>query len=364
MKSIDILNKVSLKLFEEGSSPSWYNNQNVSEKINSSTFDEILKNEIVEYLDIFYNDKIPTYRKSLLLNEVYKDKLNYNSNMNAHRALSAYLDDLNSYRNFPLTIKNIIDKLNIEKYKDQSLDDITNRVLKYHRCYKWNNNPNYGHTTIDVYANNKIDSDKYKLFDSTINLNDLINFDYDNVPSRFVSWENHCNLFILSEYLQFLEEASILSKHKINNEGNLFYVAKAYGDGFGFDILSINPNTGKEKLVEVKSGSGSSFTLTNNEYNVMKNCHLNDAEYYIYFYKLNEYDNKLTVEEYFYDPTIDKLVSNDGKYYNLHQRCCEYENPTSEPSEKITYCLEEDFEYEKNHTKCLKKDNNSVKMDV
>ena len=186
MKSIDILNKVSLKLFEEGSSPSWYNNQNVSEKINSSTFDEILKNEIVEYLDIFYNDKIPTYRKSLLLNEVYKDKLNYNSNMNAHRALSAYLDDLNSYRNFPLTIKNIIDKLNIEKYKDQSLDDITNRVLKYHRCYKWNNNPNYGHTTIDVYANNKIDSDKYKLFDSTINLNDLINFDYDNVPSRYI----------------------------------------------------------------------------------------------------------------------------------------------------------------------------------
>ena len=138
-----------------------------------------------------------------------------------------------------------------------------------------------------------------------------------------------------SEMLVYVEEKKNLINH---GRGDLAekvtWVARIVGDGFGYDILSFDPETGKEKLIEVK---GTLYKMHSNEFNLSKdesefgtNISFDDkSEYWVYRVYIDqnlnysikkfkciqgiwydEYNNQYYIRPYFEDYYLHASIKN------------------------------------------------------
>ena len=77
--------------------------------------------------------------------------------------------------------------------------------------------------------------------------------------------------YLFSTLLILFEVFSCENTFDLEKNQSTAWVAKDFGDGYGFDIYSFDTNLWKEKLIEVKSGFTDYFSLSENEVNVMRN---------------------------------------------------------------------------------------------
>lgn len=234
--------------------------------IELSNVPNYLKDELNIFLDILttdiYND-FPYIRKILLHEsnfvEIYK-KFGY--------IISLYVNNKNCYRVFPLFIKELINKLEMDKYKNIPIEEIINTRMDLDYGY----NPNLKRDLIEVVYKTKnyyTDYSKYenKIRDNSLNIHDQIEF------------------FIYSEKQAYMLEYNELKNfHEYNLDCIVRWVSKDHGDGYGFDVLSYDPILKKQKLIEVKSGKSTYFELTSNEFKVAQEAMQNNCDYYIYRY--------------------------------------------------------------------------------
>ena len=97
---------------------------------------------------------------------------------------------------------------------------------------------------------------------------------------------------------------------RIERCGQSYWIAKFFGDGYGYDILNYDYVNCRENLIEVKSSTENEyFDLTENEFIVMTYTeNITNTDYYVYkfFYKGN-IDN-FTCKSYKYDKQRHMLV--------------------------------------------------------
>ena len=117
---------------------------------------------------------------------------------------------------------------------------------------------------------------------------------FDNIYKKELCEQpdNMLYFFIWGEYYTY-----DIEKEDQNNK-NIYWVSRYYGDGFGFDVLTFDKSTQKEKLIEVKTGHYDDFVLTNNEYSVMEESSKHNADYYIYKYTYNKNDNMIYIKKF------------------------------------------------------------------
>ncbi len=100
---------------------------------------------------------------------------------------------------------------------------------------------------------------------------------------------------------------------EVNEFNNPFWVANIYGDGFGFDVYSMDKNTNFEKIIEVKTSASLSFNFTANEFNVLKNMEKYKGDYFVYFYYIPIVNSKL-----YYDLYIFKYDYENNNFYRVN----------------------------------------------
>ena len=300
MLSFRELDKITSDLREKG-----YNSYSDFDKLNddkvlsplidNGILTNLLKQDITELLDLLFTNYPFYYKKKM--------SLHYLSEMDIYSryALSLYAGSNKAYNNFPYLLYLLIDKLNIEKYK--YLDKNTLASIVYQN-YDVDNYYDYKHECEANRINEKKRNDIYNKYDDNYNPNIAPALDTEE-------------FYIWAEHRSFDDVYSSNSKKE-----NVIWVSRDYGDGYGFDIYCQSSFSDKEILIEVKSGKYNDFTLTKNEYRVMKTCYLHNAEYYIHKYTYNKVDNKVESMDYHYDPELDLLVDTNGEYYRLQP--CEY----------------------------------------
>lgn len=258
--------------------------------IELSNVPNYLKDELNIFLDILttdiYND-FPYIRKILLHESNFVEIFNRFGYI-----ISLYLNDTNCYRVFPLFIKELINKLEMDKYKNIPIEEIINTRMDLDYGY----NPNLKRDLIEVVYKTKnyyTDYSKYenKIRDNSLNIHDQIEF------------------FIYSEKQAYMLEYNELKNFpEYNLDCIVRWVSKDHGDGYGFDVLSYDPILKKQKLIEVKSGKNTYFELTSNEFKVAQEAMQNNCDYYIYRYY---YDIAQNIMNFF------KLKYNENNFIDV-----------------------------------------------
>lgn len=249
-----------------------------------------LKNELLTFLNILDNpilNNFPYLRKILLhessLITIFR-RFGY--------IISLYLNNVDCYRVFPLFIKEMINKFEIENYKNLPIEEILNKKMDLDYSY----NPNAKRNLIEVslkplnwYTNYSEYEEKMKT--NTLNLNDQTEF------------------FIWSEYYTYISEYNELKQYsEYNTDCVVRWVSRDHGDGYGFDILSYDPVLKKQKLIEVKSGKSEWIELTRNELKKLYEVDYNNCDYYIYRYYYNQEMNKIELYKLKYDSLQEKFI--------------------------------------------------------
>ena len=297
MNSFEILNTLDKKLELEG-----FNSQLDLRRLNDdnklipmidSVLDkDLLKKDITNYLYLlFYNHKYH-YEKKMKIEQVTKGL-----RWNAYYMLALYSGNLNSYRNLPLILRQLINKLDINEYKSFSDKELVSKIYQTYDI-KDGYDERHGHNMCEIIY--KPISNKYDKYP--------IDYNYSNTNKN-----DKDEFSIWAEHDAYKKEVNSLKQYD-----NVIWVARDYGDGYGFDVLSRDLTTDKEKLIEVKSGKGDGFCLTENEYKVMHNCSFKNADYYIYKYTL-QLDNSVTFNIFKYNPELDMLIDQDNNYYTFYE---------------------------------------------
>ena len=271
--------------------------ENLDYIIDDTILKELFKQEITNYLDILFEDNSPYYEKREKVGVQTSEVLSFN----AHYILALYSDNEKSYLNLPVMIMSLIKKLNIEKYKYATEEDIKSKLYQYNDIL---DGYNYNLDIDTCRIIHKTDNDKY------------VKYEYKNFDINSTDYKNKELFSIWAEWKAAMEEYETLYSNNINYIPH--WTARDCGDGYGYDILSIDKDTKKEKLIEEKSGEYEGFTLTDNEVKVMRSCHFKGADYYIYKYTYDSYNNTLTKREYIYDYKNDILIDQDNNYYKLN----------------------------------------------
>lgn len=126
------------------------------------------------------------------------------------------------------------------------------------------------------------------------------------------------------------------------------WVARDVGDGFGFDILSFDPITSEEILIEVKGTNKEEneykFTLSANEKRLFDNSIIYSNEfkkYYVYhvfinnLYKKDDKEKKEINEEMFPVSIVQYIKDSDGKLIPFNQCGKEYVVTNDWKNEKV-----------------------------
>ncbi len=299
MTSFILLNSIIHRLAQQGMNSQLdlrrLNQDNkLKDILEENDFMKVLKNDISFYLDcLFYNE--PYYSKKMKMELITKNNLEWNS----YYALALYCDNQYAYRNLPLMLKLLIEKLEITKYQYLTIEDITTKVYQTFDI-KCSNDPNINQWVCEI--DYKRLSDKYFKYDKIYNYNSS----HPTNVEEFSVWAEH----------RTFDDEKITLTNTIYKDYAI-WAAREYGDGYGFDVLSIDKNTQKEKLIEVKSGQYWGFILTENEVKVMKNCKYKNADYYIYKYTYNRNENFIYLTTYKYNPELDLIVDENNDYYDL-----------------------------------------------
>ncbi len=264
-----------------------------------------LKRDLIIFLDDLFSDYPYYYHKKIMM-ERFTNTINWNS----YYILALYSGNELAYRNLPLILKLLIEKLDITKYKYYSIEDITARVYKtfdIRAGYDYNRNQYLCEIIHKIY------SFKYFKYDQV--------YDYHkpdcSTVEGFSVWAEHREYD--NEMVRYMNK---YSKYEP------LWVARSDGDGYGFDILSFDNKSNKERLIEVKSGRRKTFSLTENELKVMRNSHIKNSDYYIHKYYLNEANNMIEYNKYKYIPEYDAICDLNGNYYdiNMYKTYDDYNN--------------------------------------
>lgn len=300
MVSFDLLEHIRLRLLNQGINSKsdieeLYKQGKLQEILEENNFHMVLKHDIKTYLDcLFYNNAGPYYKK-MIMEMITRGRLHCISQY----MLAWYCDNEYAYRNLPLLLKGLIDKLDISEYKYVSLEDITQKVYATFDLV-CRNDPNINQWICEI--DHKFMNEKYHKYSKGFDIMYAPTYDEE----AFSVW---------AEYRVYQIEMQNLKKY--NADDKVIWAAKEHGDGQGFDVLSYDPICKREKLIEVKSGKSKTFYLTENELKVMKNCKYKNAEYYIYKYTHNCITNKVDLDWYYYNPELDLVLDKDNNKYDF-----------------------------------------------
>ena len=248
------------------------------------------------FLDIFknaYYKNKPAYRKQALYQAEFIRIYDYFGYM-----ISLYCDNKEAYRVFPQFVLELCKKFNIPNFKDMTFEEMyellnDNIDLSKHYDYK------YKRDLIEILP--RIPSDKYTKYDMN-----------KTIPN----YDDKDDFSIFAEVDTFKEECSKL----LDKERSIVNLTAAYlGDGFGYDVYSYDPDSDREKLIEVKSGRYPRVELTLNEFKTLyKTKNQPKTDYYIYRYF---YDgDKLHVFKLKYEKDEDVLIDQYNNRYILNPK--------------------------------------------
>lgn len=305
MISLSLLNELELSYREQG-----YSSQNdidmlkkngkLDFDINTSFIPELLKTEMSDFIDSLIDVSPYIIRKKIQLEDMYNRDLSYN----AEYMLCHYIDNIYCYRDVPKELLGIIKKLDIDEFKYLSLGDLKSKFYRYLDVI--DGLDSRGRYSICTF--NRKCLPKKELYNS-----------YDPLyDPHLVDAYDRNKFFVWSEQTAFNEEK--IETESINIKDPVLWVSRYYGDGYGFDILSIDPITNREKLIEVKSGKEKEFSLTENETKVMRNSKYKNADYYVYrYYYTSNVNEKIKKFIYKYNPELDMMVDLDSNLYSINE---------------------------------------------
>lgn len=258
------------------------------DRLNRKSYSEVesqniaiyFEKDLVEFLELLFDPKYdlrPNYRKYLLNQTAFV------------RLIGSRYFDKSVYKNDPVIyIMNCIRYFNLTTYFNKGYSYLFTKLNSYLNM----------RSLIDV--NTKeiiIEVDSYKK---------LNEFKEDVIEGHI----NASNKDSAAEYRAYNEELDILDGYfeSCKNTSLRFtkHLSRNIGDGVGYDLLSFNPMTGKEKLIEVKSSFSENFFFSENEYYTAK--HPLDGvphEYYIYVYNYSKGYQNPTKSTYVYDEERD-----------------------------------------------------------
>lgn len=246
---------------------------------NHFNLDDIIRNELLLFVRLIFDKNIEYYpaTKSLYLynTDILKifDYYSYE--------VGTRFDDSDSYHRLPRFIKSGLLKYGIVC----DFNELDKRIYKYLDI----------NTKYDLNRNREEQDILLKQKQSYIDYNYYL----DMIKSGKFTLNDRNTFFIFSELFTFNNETSLLD----GSEFHPLWVAKDYGDGYGYDILSYDKSNNREKAIEVKSTRVDSFSLTKNEYNALKR--FKDYKYVDYF--IYQYDYNKGVSRYQYDYSNDVL---------------------------------------------------------
>jgi hypothetical protein len=137
----------------------------------------------------------------------------------------------------------------------------------------------------------------------------------DKLKNNSINFDDSIEQFIWSEYSTFMYEIGLTAFS--NTCDRVKWVSRFYGDGFGYDILSYDPNTKREKLIEVKSGRSSNIILTKNEFKKIYDCKkFGICDYYIYKCRYDENkEMKFYMLKYIFNENCFVDIERGDKYF-------------------------------------------------
>lgn len=262
--------------------------------IETNNLHAYIKELILDFINILDDPTLEKYPYTKKI-KIYNMELFKVFNLYGYE-LSSYFNNTNAYRNFPLFIKSAAIKFGIIKYADMPINELDSLLNSYvDLVHQINvNSHRYEVLVMLRYFDNK---NKYDNYESKKNKNKL---DFNDINDLFIASEDHT--YILENSLLY------------GTNCRASWVARYFGDGYGYDILSYDRETLKEKLIEVKSGYGNNFKLTKNEHKTMVEATNNsNCEYYIYKYTRNAINNNIYLTIYKYDKEKDLLVDINNK---------------------------------------------------
>ena len=267
----------------------------------SQNFKKILRDFLDKLSDPRYNNhhftrKIILYNDNKLIDCFMRFKYGLSAYFNENKNLTP--ENHKAWLLFPRFIKEACKKYNIEPYASMDENEILN-IIKPFVDLEIGYNPNkrsdrdHGEFEIQVIPHRVIDPKKYEEYDESTT---------KTTPFRYLGFDQ------ATKYMSIDAEERVYSMGYYLNRGSFLWVAKYIGDGYGFDVLNINPR--EERLIEVKSSKRNDyFDLTDNEYNVMVSTNNYPNSYY-YVYKFLYGDNIEDFEAklYVYDKKNNALV--------------------------------------------------------
>lgn len=201
---------------------------------------------------------------------------------------SVYFDNEYVYSNFPLFFQTVCKHYGIDKYANMDIIELDIELNKY----------------IDMQHVSSYKNDVKIMFKSLDNKNKYDKY-INSKKQNSLNLNNVDDLYIYCEDYTCFNEDILLKDIGCKS----IWVAKDYGDGYGYDVLSYNYVNGKEKLIEVKSGHTYNFTLSKNEYKTMvETTKLGIGEYFVYKYTRNAETGIINFNIYKYDLYNDILV--------------------------------------------------------
>lgn len=215
---------------------------------------------------------------------------------NFYYILACYLGNEKLYRDFPNFMKALVDNYKLPGYENLTYKDYYYGFLQYNFMkYSENYDDKYERVLIDYktpYANNSYDSFEEEM------RKELPNYNKDGV---FWRW---------AERDTFLKEKDYIKSKVVYDTNKIVrWVSRFDGDGYGYDILSYDPEKKREKLIEVKTTECERFFISNEEvrkaYETSKS---NYCDYYIYGY-IRQSNNI---------PLLKKLKFDKEKYYFIN----------------------------------------------
>ena len=233
--------------------------------------ESIIKPALIEFLDILFDyggDIRNEHRKLYLEKTKFVEDCLF---IDLNYILSIHYNDIKAYRELPEYIKMLIEKYKLTKYMNLSYDDIFMRLVDSLDMIK-DYDKKWDKDEIKINLKPIINADKYKTYN-------------EKVKKQKVDHNNQDEFFIWAEYQTYINEYNNLKSIGCNPDLEVKWVAKNNGDGYGYDILSYDYITNKEKLIEVKSGFSKDIILTEGEmikaYRSIQNP---NYDYYVYKY--------------------------------------------------------------------------------
>lgn len=308
MRSFELLSELEKEYNEQG-----YNSHNdidmlkekgiLDKDIENTSIPKLLRTEISEFIDVLLNVNPFIQRQKLILEDMYKNDISYN----AEYMLCHYLNDIDAYRNNPRELYKIIHKVNIDQFKYLNIEDIKSQFYRYLDVNEGFDSRRE-HYICEIMHKYSPKTELYNKYDSLFN------------PKQVNNVNNRNMFYIWAERNAYDYELDITKESNIKDR--VLWVSRYYGDGYGFDILSINLDTNREKLIEVKSGKYKECSLTKTEAKVMRNSKYKNCDYYVYRYYYKENRNSTNIIRriiYKYIPELDMMVDEDDNLYSINE---------------------------------------------